>query len=215
MANAAKRDFHVASPIASTVELTSSDSDGEADSEDQADDEPEVHHGAPVLAGLTIPDPVFFCSVEPPSMAYQKPLEHALECLTKEDPSLRVQLDPDTGETVIAGMGELHLDIIKDRILKEFGVDVHLGTLQIAYKEMLDTSAEKTVDLDTTIGETRHKVTICLSVHPVSDGQERPLLSVEPHENSALAEKRTIYRPRYKAIENGIKSAFSRGKSAD
>lgn len=68
---------------------------------------------APVLAGLTVPDPVFFCSIEPPSMAYKKQLDHALACLTKEDPSLKVHFDEDTGETIVSGMGELHLDIIQ------------------------------------------------------------------------------------------------------
>ena len=72
----------------------------------------------PVLAGMDIPDPVFFCSIEPPSLAYQKALDHALECLVREDPSLTVTLDSDTGQTILGGMGELHLEVIKDRILK-------------------------------------------------------------------------------------------------
>lgn len=71
-----------------------------------------------MLVGLTVPDPVFFCSIEPPSMAFQKNLDFALECLLREDPSLHVRTDPDTGQTIIGGMGELHLEIIKDRILK-------------------------------------------------------------------------------------------------
>ena len=72
----------------------------------------------PVLAGMDIPDPVFFCSVEPQSLAYQKALDHALDCLLREDPSLRVSFDSDTGQTILGGMGELHLEVIKDRILK-------------------------------------------------------------------------------------------------
>jgi len=72
----------------------------------------------PVLAGMDIPDPVFFCSVEPPSLAYQKALDHALDCLLREDPSLRMSFDSDMGQTILGGMGELHLEVIKDRILK-------------------------------------------------------------------------------------------------
>jgi len=72
----------------------------------------------PVLAGMDIPDPVFFCSVEPPSLAYQKALDHALDCLVREDPSLRITFDSDTGQTILGGMGELHLEVVKDRILK-------------------------------------------------------------------------------------------------
>jgi len=72
----------------------------------------------PLLAGMDIPDPVFFCSVEPPSLAYQKALDHALDCLLREDPSLCISFDSDTGQTILGGMGELHLEVIKDRILK-------------------------------------------------------------------------------------------------
>jgi len=74
----------------------------------------------PVLAGMEIPDPVFFCSVEPPSLAYQKALDHALDCLLREDPSLRISFDSDTSQTVLGGMGELHLEVVKDRILKVY-----------------------------------------------------------------------------------------------
>jgi len=72
----------------------------------------------PVLAGMDIPDPVFFCSIEPPSLAHQKALDHALDCLVREDPSLSITFDSDTGQTILGGMGELHLEVIKDRILK-------------------------------------------------------------------------------------------------
>jgi len=71
-----------------------------------------------ILAGMIIPDPVFFCSVEPPSLSFQKMLDNALECLVREDPSLRVKYDEDTGQTILGGMGELHLEIIQDRIKK-------------------------------------------------------------------------------------------------
>ena len=72
----------------------------------------------PVLAGVTLPDPVFFCAIEPVSMRQQRALDDALECLTKEDPSLRVTHNADTGQVVLAGMGELHLEVIQDRLLK-------------------------------------------------------------------------------------------------
>ncbi|ELU17203.1 hypothetical protein CAPTEDRAFT_133342 [Capitella teleta] len=165
--------------------------------------------GAPVLAGLSLPDPVFFCSVEPPSMAFKKQLDHALECLTKEDPSLRVHFDEDTGETILSGMGELHLDIVQDRIHKEYKVDAHLGQLQIAYKERIQTSAEDTVVMDTHIGDKRHQVTVTLSVHP-SD-EHHGSLDIVPHEQSSLAGNSKIIRPRLNAIKNGVSSAITRG----
>lgn len=79
---------------------------------DDDDDEPLI------LAGMVIPDPVFFCSVEPPSLTFQKMLDNALACLVREDPSLQVKYEADTGQTVLGGMGELHLEIIQDRIRK-------------------------------------------------------------------------------------------------
>jgi elongation factor G len=71
-----------------------------------------------ILAGMTIPRPVFFCSIEPPSIGFQKQLDKALEILAREDPSLQVSYEKDTGQTILGGMGELHLEVIHDRIKK-------------------------------------------------------------------------------------------------
>ena len=86
---------------------------------------------------MKVPDPVFMCTIEPPSLAYQLDLEKALTILQREDPSLRVKYDEDSGQTILSGMGELHLEIIQDRIKKEYGVDCYLGPLQISYKVRL------------------------------------------------------------------------------
>ena len=67
-------------------------------------------------------------------MSWQVQLDQALACLAREDPSLRVQVDEETGQTILGGMGELHLEIIKDRIQKEYKVDADLGPLQISYR---------------------------------------------------------------------------------
>jgi len=80
--------------------------------------EPNEDDSVAVLAGMAIPSPVVFCSIEPPSPAYQIALEEALVCLLREDPSLSLRVDADTGQTVLGAMGKLHLEIIKDRILK-------------------------------------------------------------------------------------------------
>ena len=85
-----------------------------------------------------IPDAVYFCSIEPPSIGYQQALENALVQIQREDPSLRVKYDETTMQTVLGGMGELHLDIIKSRLLTEYKIDADLGPLQIAYKETID-----------------------------------------------------------------------------
>ena len=86
------------------------------------------------LAGIQVPDPVYFCSIEPPSMSKQKALEMALAKLAREDPSLRVDIDNESGQTLLSGMGELHLEILLQRIRKEFKIDADLGPLMVAYR---------------------------------------------------------------------------------
>ena len=70
-------------------------------------------------------------------------LDHALSCLTREDPSLRVTVNKDTGQTVLSGMGELHLDVIHDRLTRDYGIDCSLGELQVAYREAPTVSVTK------------------------------------------------------------------------
>ncbi|XP_078128052.1 ribosome-releasing factor 2, mitochondrial-like [Sander vitreus] len=94
-------------------------------------------HASVVLSGVEVPDPVFFCTIEPPTMAKQADLENALSCLQREDPSLKVRLDPDSGQTILCGMGELHIEIIHDRIKREYCIETHLGPLQVAYRESI------------------------------------------------------------------------------
>ena len=70
------------------------------------------------IPSIQVPQPVFFCSIEPPTLSAQKVLDDALQCLSREDPSLKVTFDESTGQTILGGMGELHMEIVKDRILK-------------------------------------------------------------------------------------------------
>ncbi|MGH0179737.1 UNVERIFIED_CONTAM: hypothetical protein FKN15_001961 [Acipenser sinensis] len=90
-----------------------------------------------VLVGVEIPQPVFFCTIEPPSMAKQADLDHALNSLQREDPSLIVKTDPNSGQTILCGMGELHIEIIHDRIQREYGIETQLGPLQVSYRETI------------------------------------------------------------------------------
>ncbi|XP_071844471.1 ribosome-releasing factor 2, mitochondrial-like isoform X2 [Apostichopus japonicus] len=123
----------------------------------------------PLLEGVTVPPPVFFCTIEPPSQAFQDDLEKALQILQHEDPSLHVRTDPDTGQTVLSGMGELHLEIIRDRIQKEYRIEAELGPLQIAYRECIHGSATQSATLDRVIGDRQHRAIVTVSVEPLSD----------------------------------------------
>ncbi len=90
-----------------------------------------------VLESITFPDPVIGVAVEPKTQADMDKLGNALSKLAEEDPTFRVQTDPDSGQTVINGMGELHLEIIMDRLRREFKVECNQGNPQVAYKEAI------------------------------------------------------------------------------
>lgn len=90
----------------------------------------------------TFPDPVIAMSIEPKSKADQEKLSIALQRLSEEDPTFVVSSDAETGQTLIAGMGELHLDIIRDRLFREFKVDADAGKPQIAYRETISAPAD-------------------------------------------------------------------------
>lgn len=95
-----------------------------------------------VLESLYIPEPVISVAVEPKTKQDMEKLSKALQSLSEEDPTFRVSIDPETNQTVIAGMGELHLDILVDRMLREFKVEANIGAPQVAYRETIRKSAK-------------------------------------------------------------------------
>ena len=96
-----------------------------------------------ILESLTFPEPVIHVAVEPKTKADQDKLSKALFSLSEEDPTFRVQSDEETGQTVISGMGELHLEVLVDRMLREFNVDANVGKPQVAYRETVRKKVEK------------------------------------------------------------------------
>ncbi|MGD1928674.1 MAG: elongation factor G [Leptolyngbyaceae cyanobacterium] len=95
-----------------------------------------------ILESLYIPEPVISVAVEPRTTQAMEKLSKALQSLSEEDPTFRVSVDPETNQTVIAGMGELHLDILVDRMLREFKVEANVGTPQVAYRETIRQSSK-------------------------------------------------------------------------
>jgi len=95
-----------------------------------------------VLERMVFPEPVISLAIEPKTKADQEKLGHGMQKLMAEDPTFRVKTDEQTGQVVIAGMGELHLEIIVDRLKREFGVEASVGKPQVAYKETLTKAAE-------------------------------------------------------------------------
>ena len=95
-----------------------------------------------ILESMEFPDPVIDLAIEPKTKAGQEKMALALAKLAEEDPTFRTWTDQETGQTIIAGMGELHLEIIVDRLLREFKVEANVGAPQVAYKETITTSTE-------------------------------------------------------------------------
>ncbi|XP_078600279.1 ribosome-releasing factor 2, mitochondrial-like [Branchiostoma floridae x Branchiostoma japonicum] len=161
---------------------------------------------APVLAGLDVPEPVFFCTIEAPSMSKQQELDAALVNLQKEDPSLHVKIDPETGQTVLSGMGELHLEIIHDRILKEYNLETHLGPLQVAYRETVGGTAQETVTVDRVLGAQKHHAVVTVSVQPEeADGPTRDVAVYFG------LDRRKVNRDVLTAVKTGIASSCTQG----
>ena len=94
-----------------------------------------------ILESMEFPDPVISVAIEPKTKASQDKMLIALQKLAEEDPTFRTHTDEDTGQTIISGMGELHLDIIVDRLLREFKVEANVGNPQVAYKETITAAA--------------------------------------------------------------------------
>lgn len=153
-----------------------------------------------------IPDAVYFCSIEPPSLSQQLGLENALKQIQREDPSLRVKYDETTMQTVLGGMGELHLDIIKSRILAEYKIDAELGPLQIAYKESLDETHRDSIKLEKEIAGVKQSVFMEMTLRKSS--KEKFKLDTGPEATYNLS----MVRPRYiNVVKKGALSALERG----
>ena len=96
-----------------------------------------------ILENITFPEPVISVAIEPKTLADQDKMSIALHKLSEEDPTFQVRSDPETGQTIIAGMGELHLEVLVDRMLREFKVQARVGRPQVAYRESITRSLDK------------------------------------------------------------------------
>lgn len=124
-----------------------------------------------LLERMEFPNPVISVAIEPRTKADQEKLGLSLQRLATEDPSFRVKYDEETGQTLISGMGELHLEIIVDRLTREFKVDANVGKPQVAYRESIQGNAEsegKYIKQSGGRGQYGH---VCLKVEPLARGQ--------------------------------------------
>jgi elongation factor G len=125
-----------------------------------------------LLEEISFPEPVVFVAVEPKTKADQEKLAGAMEHLSEEDPTFHVRKDAESGQTIISGMGELHLEILTDRMQREYGVKCNIGRPQVAYRETITQEVTKEFEFCKETGGKGHyaKVEITLSPREIGSG---------------------------------------------
>src|SRR5665811_2163012 len=156
-----------------------------------------------VLESMTFPDPVIEVKIEPKTKADQDKLAIALQRLSEEDPTFRVKTDPETSETLIAGMGELHLDVLVDRMVREFKVAANIGKPQVSYRETIRRVAEGNGRFIRQTGGKGQYGHVVLRLEPAEKGSG--------YEFVDKVVGGTIPREYMRAIDHGIHEALDTG----
>ncbi|KAI6213629.1 hypothetical protein M3Y94_00172700 [Aphelenchoides besseyi] len=161
------------------------------------------------LDGIDIPEPVFYCSIEPPNAGSAVRMDKALAEIVKEDPSFRVRLDGETGQTIVETMGELHAEVLKHRLKHDYNLDVFLGLLQISYREVIEHPTQYTSTIKDQFEENRvQSCTLTLQIEPAENLTEKFKTVIVSLENKEAPPMR---REWLKAINEGCKNSLFNG----
>jgi elongation factor G len=169
-----------------------------------------------LLDQIVFPEPVITLRIEPKTKADQEKMGFALKKLSDEDPTFKIKTDQETGETVMAGMGELHLEILVDRMKREFGVEANVGKPQVAYKETITGAAEreeKYVKQSGGKGQYGHVVINIKPMEPLEEGKKIPK-NVKRDDNFEFIDSikgGAIPQEFIPAVEKGVREAMDRG----
>ncbi len=160
-----------------------------------------------ILESIDFPAPVIQLAVEPKTKADQEKLGMAIAKLVQEDPTLHVSTDPDTGQTILAGMGELHLEIIVDRMKREFNVGANVGKPQVAYRETIRNIAEADYTHKKQTGGSGQYARVKLRVSPLESGEYEFVNEIRggsiPKEFISAVEKGAV-----EALEHGVLAGY-------
>ena len=156
-----------------------------------------------ILEEMTFPDPVIDVAVEPKSKADQEKLSKALMALSQEDPTFRVHTDQETAQTILSGMGELHLEVLVDRMLREFNVDASVGKPQVAYRETITKEVTTTYTHKKQTGGSGQFAEVEIDVRPAQPGEGYTF-----DDNISGGRIPKEYIP---AVDAGIKEAMTSG----
>lgn len=130
-----------------------------------------------LLEKMEFPEPVISMAIEPKSKADREKLSMALAALSEEDPTFRVSSNEETGQTIIQGMGELHLEILKDRMFREFNVEANVGAPEVSYKETITTSGKSETKYVKQSGGRGQYAHVCLDIEPNEPGKGNEVVS--------------------------------------
>ena len=156
-----------------------------------------------MLERIDFYEPVISVAVEPKTHADQEKLDQVLNKLLVEDPTLRVRMDEDTGQTILSGMGELHLEVIVSRMLREFKTNVNVGKPQVVYRESIDKPAEATAVFDREVAGQRQYGEVRLKLSPLPRGSGNRF--------SSRASEESVPAEFVPAVEKGVMESLESG----
>src|SRR5262249_30374248 len=156
------------------------------------------------LETITSPEPVLSLAIEPPTMAEQEKLQLALDKLAAEDPTLQVTYDEERGQTMLSGMGELHLEVLVRRLADEFNVEVRVGKPQVIYRETIQGEAEATETFAREIAGKQQYAGVTLAVMPAANGAGVTFVNLLPETEPLPPEI-------VEAVQQGVLDAASSG----
>jgi elongation factor G len=155
------------------------------------------------LEAIKFPEPVISIAIEPKTYSEGTKLKEVLAILSKEDPTFTVKENPDTGQLIISGMGELHLDVIVTRIVKDFNVDAKVGKPQVSYHECISTPVTHTEKYHKLLGGKEHSAELTLKLEPLPRGSGNKFRS--------LVSEDILPEDCQEAVERGVLNAMSSG----
>jgi elongation factor G len=156
-----------------------------------------------ILESIKFPEPVISVAVEPRTQADQDRLNEALQRLAEEDPTFQVRIDEQTGQLIIRGMGELHLEVLVDRMLREFRVMANVGRPQVAYRETITESVESEAEIDRPMSGRSQYARVVLKLEPLPPGTGFEFVN--------KTGERTLPQPFTAAVEHGVRESLDSG----
>jgi elongation factor G len=156
-----------------------------------------------ILEKMQFPEPVISISIEPKTMSEQEKLKEILALLSREDPTFTIKENEETGQLIISGMGELHLEILVTRILKEYKVGAKVSNPQVTYRESVSKTVERTETFSRVIAGKENAAALTFRVEPLSRGTG--------NRYTCAVKNRDIPEAVYDAIERGVNGAFASG----